>query len=137
MTVERIGAPENGRAAVVLSSNRFLSDTTLLRRQRVELIFSSRQGIRVPTQAVRVLDTVTTDPDTGEEKTVSQTGVYAKVGAFAEFKPVTILGQGEDYYMVEPLLPENAQANQAKKALRPGDQIIIAREEIWDGMVME
>ena len=137
MTVERIGAPENDRVPVVLSSNRFLSDTTLLRRQRVELIFSSRQGIRVPTQAVRVLDTVTTDPDTGEEKTTSQPGVYVKVGVFAEFKPVIILSQGEDYYMVEPLLEENAQASQAKKALRSGDQIIIAREEIWDGMVIQ
>lgn len=137
MTVERVGAPEKGRSAVVLSSNRFLSETTLLRRQRVELIFSSRQGIRVPTQAVRVVDTVTTDADSGEEKTVSQPGVYVKVGVFAEFKPVTILGQGEDYYMVQPLLAPDAQASQAKKALRAGDQIIIAQEKIWDGMVIE
>lgn len=44
MTVERISAPENGRVAVTLSSTRFLSNTTLLRRQTVDLIFSSQSG---------------------------------------------------------------------------------------------
>ena len=36
MTVERIGDTENGRSAVVFSTDKFLSDTTLLRRQTVE-----------------------------------------------------------------------------------------------------
>ncbi len=137
MTVERIGPPENGRVAVILSSHRFLSDTTLLRRQTVELLFSQRTGIRVPTEALRVEKELQTDPDTGEEKEVSVSCVYVQVGVFAERKPVTILSQGEDYYMVEPLVPKDASASVAKKALRPGDQIIIAREEIWDGKVIE
>ncbi len=137
MTVERVGAPENGRVPVIFSSDSFLSDTTLLRRQRVELVFSSKDGIRVPASAVRVEEMDVTDPETGAETREKVTGVYAKVGVKAEFKPVTVLSQGEDYYMVEPLLPQDAQANQAKKALRPGDQVVIAGEEIWDGKVLE
>ncbi|MDD5937414.1 MAG: HlyD family efflux transporter periplasmic adaptor subunit [Clostridiales bacterium] len=123
MTVERIGAPEEGRVAVILSSTRFLSQVTLLRRQTVELVFSQRAGIRVPAQAVRMEDGVT--------------GVYVRVGAKAEFKPVSVLAQGEDYYLVEPVLPESATDTQEKKALRAGDPVIIASQEIWDGKVVD
>lgn len=137
MTVERIGTPENGRVAVLLSSHRFLSDTTLLRRQTVELVFNSRTGIRVPTEAVRVETERQTDPETGEEKEVSITCVYVEVGVVAERKPVAVLAQGEDYYIVEPLIEQDAREAEAKKALRAGDQVVIAGEKIWDGMILE
>lgn len=137
MTVERIGSPEQGRVAVLLSSHRFLSDITLLRRQTVEMVFSQRTAIRVPAKAIRVETVTQTDPKTGKETEASVTCVYVQVGVKAERKPVNVLGQGEDYYMVEPYLPEDAPENQAKKALRPGDLVIIASREIWDGMVLE
>lgn len=124
MTVERISAPENGRVAVTLSSTRFLSNTTLLRRQTVDLIFSSQSGIRVPTAAVRM-----------DEAGV--TGVYVQVGAKAEFKPVSVLAQGEDYYLVKPVLAVDAPEKEEKKALRPGDPVIVASQEIWDGKVVD
>lgn len=122
MTVERVGPAENGRRAVTLSSNRYLSQVTLLRRQTVELVFSTRSGIRVPTQAVRV-----------EE---GQSVVYVQVGVLAERKPVNVLAQGEDYYLVEPVVEEATQT-QERKALRSGDPVIIANQEIWDGKVVE
>lgn len=122
MKVEHLSAPENGKVAVTLSSTKYLSEVTLLRRQTVDLVFSSREGVRVPTAAVRVED--------------GATGVYVLVGVKAEFKPVTVLAQGEDYYLVEPKLPENAEAKQKKKALRPGDAVIVASQEIWDGKVV-
>ena len=137
MTVERIGTPENGRVAVILSSHRFLSDTTLLRRQTVELVFSQRTGIRVPTEAIRVETVTETDPDTKEEREVSVSCVYVQVGIIAERKPITVLAQGEDYSIVEPLTPEDASDRQKKKSLRPGDQVILAAREIWDGMILE
>ena len=137
MTVERISTPEDGRVAVILSSRRFLSDTTLLRRQTVELVFNSKTGIRVPTEAVRVETELQTDPETGEEKEVSITCVYVEVGVVAERKPVTVLAQGEDYYIVEPLIRPDARDTEVKKVLRPGDQVVIAGEKIWDGMILE
>lgn len=91
MKVERVGeTPENSRVTVVLSSDRYLSETTLLRKQTVELVFDSQTGIRVPTQAVRVEERTVTDPETEEEKQELVTGVYVLVGQQAEFKPVTI-----------------------------------------------
>ncbi len=137
MKVERIGTPENGRVAVILSSHRFLSETTLLRRQTVELVFSQRTGIRVPTEAIRVETVPETDPDTGEEGEVSLSCVYVQVGIVAERKPIAVLAQGEDYCIVEPLTPEDANDKVKKKALRSGDQVILAAKEIWDGMILE
>lgn len=122
MTVERISAPEEGQMAVILSSHRFLSDVTLLRRQTVELVFEVRQGLRVPTAAVRM-----------EE---GQSVVYVQVGVKAEKKPVSVLAQGEDFYLVEPVLSQDAAAKEEKLALRAGDAVIVASEEIWDGKIV-
>lgn len=122
MTVERISAPEEGQMAVILSSHRFLSDVTLLRRQTVELVFEARQGLRVPTAAVRI-----------EE---GQSVVYVQVGVKAEKKPVSVLAQGEDFYLVEPVLSQDAEAKEGKMALRAGDAVIVASEEIWDGKIV-
>lgn len=137
MKVEKIGRPEEGRVTVVLSTNRFLSDTTLLRRQTVELVFNRQTGIRVPTQAIRVENETVTDKETGAEKEVSVTCVYVQVGVQAERKPVMVLAQGEDYTLVKADIGPDATEQQARKALRAGDQIIIASGEIWDGKVLE
>ena len=132
MKVERVGeTPENGRVTVVLSSDRYLSETTLLRKQTVELVFDSQTGIRVPTQAVRVEERTVTDPETEEEKQELVTGVYVLVGQQAEFKPVTILAQLEDFALVK-----SADSSDGKKALRAGDEVILSSVELFDGKVI-
>ena len=132
MKVERVGeTPENGRVAVVLSSDRYLSETTLLRKQTVELVFDSQTGIRVPTQSVRVEERTVTDPETEEEKQELVTGVYVLVGQQAEFKPVTILAQLEDFALVK-----SADGSDGKKALRAGDEVILSSVELFDGKVI-
>ena len=125
MTVERISAPENGRVAVVLSTTQHLSDTTLLRRQTVDIVFSSVTGIRVPKNALY-------------QNESGQWGVYAVVGAQAEFKPITVVGEDDDYYLIQPLVSATSVEDKegAKKALRPGDEIIISAEGLYDGKVV-
>lgn len=134
MQVERIADPENGQSLVVLSSDHFLSDTTLLRRQTVELVFGTTTGILVPKLAVRVEDKTLTDSETGEESTVPVTCVYALVGVQAELKPVNILLQQDNFCLVEPV-PSERQSEQ-KKILRAGDEIIVAAEDLYDGKVV-
>ncbi len=130
MTVERVGEPENGQVAVVLSTDKHLSDTTLLRRQTVELVFDSITGIRLPKEAVRVSQQTVTDEETGEESQASVPGVFALVGEQAEFKPVTILAQGDSFTLVEA-------AGTGRKALRAGDLVIVAAEDLYDGKVIK
>ena len=116
---------------MVLSSDRYLSETTLLRKQTVELVFDSQTGIRVPTQSVRVEERTVTDPETEEEKQELVTGVYVLVGQQAEFKPVTILAQLEDFALVK-----SADGSDGKKALRAGDEVILSSVELFDGKVI-
>lgn len=137
MKVERVGTPEDGKVPVVLSSTRYLSETTLLRRQTVELVFDSVTGIRVPKEAVRVVTKTAADKETGEISQYTATVVYAMVGVQAEEKPVTILEEGEDYFLVEPAPFSNPESlTETKKALRAGDEIVVRAEDLYDGKVL-
>ena len=127
-TVESVGEGE-GQVVVILSSQDGLARTTLLRRQTVELIFDSRTGLRVPKQAVHLTEETVTDPDTGEEETRTVYGVYAVVGARAEFKPVEILEDSGEFYLVTPVASD-------KTALRAGDEIVISARDLYDGKVV-
>ena len=134
MTVERIGDVENGQCLTVLSTDRYLSDTTLLREQTVELVFDTIGGIRVPKAAIRVGVQTQTDPDTGEKTQKNVTCVYTLVGSQAELKPVEVLVQRDDYCLVKGISSESA--NEARKILRAGDEIIVAAEDLFDGKVV-
>ena len=127
-TVESVGEGE-GQVVVILSSQDGLARTTLLRRQTVELIFDSRTGLRVPKQAVHLTEETVTDPDTGEEETRTVYGVYAVVGARAEFKPVEILEDSGEFYLVTPVASD-------KTALRAGDEIVVSARDLYDGKVV-
>ena len=128
MQVERVDEPSGGVSLVVLSSTRSLADTSMLRKQTVDIIFDSVTGIRVPKKAVRT--EVTED---GEQVI----GVYVLTAAQAEFKPVEILVDDGDYYLVEALLPDVPTDNQLKTALRAGDQVIVSSDTLYDGKVMD
>ena len=114
---------------VIFSSSEGLAQTTLLRRQTVEIIFDSRSGLRVPKQSVHLSQETVTDPDTGEETTRTVYGVYAVVGARAEFKPVEILEESGEFYIVASVASD-------KTALRAGDEIIVSAQDLYDGKVV-
>ena len=135
MRVERIGAPQDGRVVVILSSDRFLSDTTLLRKQTVDLVFSSTSGIRVPVEAIRTEQRTETDQETGRSREVQITGVYAVVGIQAEFKQVEVLDQRDGYCVVRAVTTGSARND--KKALRSGDQVIVKGRDLFDGKVIQ
>lgn len=136
MTIERVGDEENGRCLVVLSSSRSLADTSLLRKQTVDIVFRSQTGIRVPKKAVRDDWVTVTDPETGEQSSQQITGVFVLTGAQSEFKQVEILADDGDYYLVQAVLPDNPRDDQIKTAFRAGDEVIVSSEELFDGKVV-
>ncbi len=138
MKTESISAPQDGRTAVVFSSDRHLADTSLLRRQTVDLIFGSTTGIRVPKKAIRTIDVTRTDPDTGEKVPTGekQVGLYVLTGVQAEWRPVEILADDGDYCLVQSVLSDNPTATEQKKVLRAGDEVIVAAEDLFDGKVV-
>ena len=136
MTVERVGEPEGEVCLVILSSDHFLAETSLLRKQTVEIVFHSVTGIRVPKLAVREALRTSADPETGEETTVQVPVVYVLTGAWAEEKEVELLVDDGDYYLVEAALPAVPTEAQLRDALRPGDQVLISSEELYDGKIV-
>lgn len=131
MTVDRIGETAGGKTLVVFSSNRYLTLTTLLRHQTAELIFESWSGLRIPKQALRLVD-VSQEPDhsSGETATVTKTGVYALVNGRTEFREASILYEGSDYYVVRPM-------GTGRKVLRAGDAVITQGTGLQDGLLLE
>ncbi len=132
MQVESVSGTENGEAAVVLSSTRQLSQTTLLRAQTVNIIFSHYTGIRVPKKALRVVTESVTDKETGAETERQVTGVYTLTGVTADWKPADIVVEGDDYYLLKA-----ASDKDAKRILREGDMVLIASQELYDGKVVQ
>jgi len=139
MTVQRISDEDNGQRLVVLTSRQHLNLTTLLRQQNAQIIFDSFSGIRVPRSAVRILWEDVTDKDgklvlrsDGTPEQTQITGVYSLWGNSARWKPVEILWQEDEYMLVTA-----ADGVEASRRLRPGDQVITAAEDLYDGKVVE
>ena len=130
MTVEHISAAEQGRAAVVFSTDRYLNRTTLLRRQTAELIFDTWSGLRVPKEAVHMVKYTYEDEKTKETVEASRLGVYVLLGGRAEFKGIEVVTEGSDYYVVRP-------TSAGSDALRAGDEIITRAVGLYDGQLLE
>ena len=119
MQVANVSAAENGQAAVTLSCRKYLAQTTLLRHQAADVILRTYEGLRVPSNALRV----------GEE---GVTGVYCLDGVTAAFRPVTVLYQGQGYALVRP-----ADGAADTRTLRAGDEVIASAGALHDGKVIQ
>lgn len=118
MQVVSVSAAENGQAAVTLSCRKYLAQTTLLRHQAADVILRTYEGLRVPSNALRV----------SEE---GVTGVYCLDGVTAAFRPVTVLYQGQGYALVRP-----ADGASDTRTLRTGDEVIASAGALYDGKVI-
>lgn len=116
MTITRIGDEENGRRLLVLSCSDYIQNITLLREQSADVVFQSYAGLRVPKNAVQLDEN-------------NQPGVYILESATAKWKPVTLLYDNGESYVVE-LDKENTDN------LWPGDEIIVEANELYDGKVV-
>ena len=130
MRVDQIGEAEGDKSVVVFSTDRYLSQTTLLRQQTAELIFNSWSGLRIPKQALRMEKSTYTDKETGQEVQNNRLGVYALLGGRAEFKTIEVVTEGDDYYVVRSTTDES-------DALRAGDEVIVRATELYDGQLLE
>ena len=117
--VTDVSAAENGQAAVTLSCRKYLAQTTLLRHQAADVILRTYEGLRVPSNALRV----------SEE---GVTGVYCLDGVTAAFRPVTVLYQGQGYALVRP-----ADGAADTRTLRAGDEVIASAGALHDGKVIQ
>ena len=118
MSIDRIGEAENGKCILVMYCDKYLAQTTALRHQAAELVLRGYEGLRVPSNALRV-----------NEEGVS--GVYCVVGVTARFKPVKVVYQGTDYVLVKA-----ADSGEGTTVLRIGDEVIATNGELYDGKMV-
>ena len=116
LNVESVSAPENGERLVVFSGDSYLQNIIHLRNTNAELVTTLYHGLRVPKQAIRLLD--------------GTAGVYVIEGANAVFKPVHIIYDNEDSYVVE-------EDRSSTKNLWAGDEMIVSARNLYDGKVVK
>lgn len=136
VSIASVGPEENGRVVVTFEGRRYLSELTLLRQQRAEVIHSTVSGIRIPKEALRA-QKVTVDSD-GNRETEDITGVYCVVGAEARFKPVQVVYTGDDFVLVESTVAVTTSTTVSMETtrLRAGDEVIISASDLYDGKVV-
>lgn len=130
MRVEQIGPTEEPLTLVIFSSNRYLTYTTLLRNQTAELVFERWSGLRIPKEALRLVEETQENSETGEVVQLQKLGVYALVNGRIEFHALSIIMEGTDYYVVQPI-------GSGQQLLRAGDTIITEGTGLQDGLLLE
>lgn len=118
MTIDSISRSENGQRVLLLRSDKYIAQTTLMRHQAATLVLRTYEGLRLPSNALRVTDD-------------GVTGVYCMLGIRARFKPVQVVYQGDGY-----LLAEAASVEDDSSMLRRGDEVIVTAAELYDGKVI-
>jgi len=113
---------QGDRTLVVLTSNRYLYALADVRQLTAQIVLSRSSGIRIPKKAV-----VMQEQEDGSDPIF---GVYCVDGITARFKPVTIVSQTGDYYIVE----ENKED---AYALRVGSEIIVTLKDMYEGKVLQ
>lgn len=116
MKIERISPSENERCILVLSSESYIQNAVSSRTETADLMFSSVSGLRIPKTAIYV----------NEE---GESGVYVLVGAEATWKPIEILFDDGDCFIVK--LDKSSTKN-----LWPDDAVILTTGEMFNGKVM-
>lgn len=119
MAIEQVGAATEGEGVVVLSSRHDLDQALTLREQTASIVFKTASGIRVPKSALRAQED-------------GSAGVFTVTGARAELKPVTVLAEDLNDYIVVA----NPADKLDKRVLRSGDQVIVSAAELYEGKVV-
>jgi putative membrane fusion protein len=118
MTIEQVSEVQEDQAVVVFSSTKSMSDAADLRQETCQVIFHSYTGLRIPKEALRVYE--------------GETGVFIRSGYTARFRPVEIVAEDEDNYLVKA----NPTSEEDTRVLRAGDEIILASDELYNGKVV-
>ena len=135
VTLRFIGPRENGQAVAVFWGNTYLRELTLLRQQRAQVITDTIDGIRVPRECLRAerayLD------ENGKTVTEEAVGIYCLVGREARFKPVRVIHSAESFVLVSPAPELNPEVDRdARRIIRPGEQVIVSARGLFDGKVL-
>ena len=113
-----VQTPMSGYALLVFKSTVFPEEFNFRRFQNVILNFNNYEGVRVPTEAVRVVD--------------DETGVYVISGNKIEFRTIDIIYSSGIYY-ISAIDKESTVSEKGHKRLGVNETIIISGKEVYEG----
>lgn len=116
---------ETGLARIVLSCEYIGADALSLGQESAEIIFKTYEGLRIPTQAIRMQSQTT--EETGEDYVK---GIYVAYNGLAKFRRIEILYETDGYTLV-PLEGESSISE-----VRLYDQVIISSADLSDGKLL-
>lgn len=119
MEVYSVGEVQKDEVVIVFRSAQDEDRSAELRQESCRILFHSSEGIHIPKEALRV------DDD-------GNAGVFIVSGYVAKFRPVEILTEDEDSYLVKA----NPANEEDKRILRSGDEVILTSAELYDGKVV-
>jgi hypothetical protein len=115
--VEYVSPENNGECAVVFYTDRYINRVISERRMQGELVFHEYEGVRIPSEGLRM------DSD--------GYFVYCLLLGRVVRKDVDLFDLERDNYYLAVHHPASADA------LLPGDEIIVAGKDLFDGRVMK
>lgn len=120
VTAQSIGKDEEGRTVLLLRSSYVTGEIASLRRQKVDLILNSYEGLKVPNDAVRIVDGVK--------------GVYIQSGGQAMFVRINPIYYGDSY-----VISSTADDGETDlpRLLQLYDEIIVEGKDLYDGKVLK
>lgn len=116
-TVSRISEVENGKRAIVISTNKHIDGIYSTSRINADIVTVNSGGIKLPSECLRVKDGVT--------------GVYVIRLDVAKFVPVNLIYRNEDWAIVSA-----AEAELGGTKLKIYDEVIVKCRNLEDGKVV-
>ncbi len=115
----------SGLVRVTLVCEYIGADALALGQESAEIIFDTYEGLRVPSDAVRMISQTTEE---GGEEYIS--GVYVAYNGLAKFRQIEVIYQSTGYILV-PLEGESSVSG-----VRLYDQVIISGSDLYDGKLL-
>ena len=116
LEVERLETYPDGRAILILKSERMEALWLTAREQDIDIVVGRYTGLKVPSQALRQQE--------------GQWGVFVLDGSVASFKPVSWQYSTESYFLVPC-------AASAKEGLFRYDRVIIQGKDLADNKIVQ
>ena len=116
-TVRRISDAEDGKRAVVVSTNRYADGVYSTSEVNADIVLVSSSGIKLPVQCLHVKDGVT--------------GVYVLRLDVARFVPVNVRYRNDEWAIVDAAEPKSGGAK-----LKIYDEVIVSCRNLEDGKII-
>ncbi len=116
-TVTRISDAEDGKCAIVVSTNKYVEGIYSSSRINADVITTSSEGIKLPTQCLHVKDGVT--------------GVYVIRLDVARFVPVNVKYKNDQWAIISAAEPQSGGAR-----LQIYDEVIVDCRNLEDGKII-